>query len=97
MGDHRCSIKIEMEFHGVKDKLDGYYSWFPGAVDGVDDRVIEFIRDVYQRGMEVYHEEVYEAQKEQKRAEIEKREREELERLKKKYEGSGNTVDPKNN
>lgn len=85
MGDHRCSIKIEMEFHGVKDELNGWYNWMPGYVDGVDDRVIEFIRGVYERGMEVYQKQMDAYFEEQNRAEIERRERAELARLKAKY------------
>ena len=86
MGDHRCTIYIEMECHGVKDELDGWYNWIPGAVDGVDDRVIDFIRGVYQRGMVAYHKEIEKYWQEQDQAEAEKRERAELARLKTKYE-----------
>ena len=93
MGDHRCSIKIEMEFHGVKDHCDMWinYGGETGEVEGVDDRVIKFIRSVYNRGMEKYNDEMDDYYEEQHKEETEKKEKAELERLKKKYES-----EPKN-
>lgn len=42
-----------MEFHGVKDSCDMYINYFPeGEYRDVDDRIIEFIRNVYSKGME---------------------------------------------
>jgi hypothetical protein len=87
MGDHRVSFKIEMDFHGVKDTYEAYLNWTSTEVDGVDDRIIHFVRDIYERGMEVYHAEMYESRREQERIETEAREKRELARLKAKYEG----------
>ena len=45
-----------MEFHGAKDKIDMWINYFPGECEGLDDRVVEFFRSVYERGMEKYRE-----------------------------------------
>ena len=85
MGDHRANIKIEMEFHGIKDSCDMWINYFPGEYDGVDDRIIEFIQDIYKKGMAKYDKEIAKYWAEQNKAEIEKEERKVLKRLKKKY------------
>lgn len=85
MGDHRVSFKFEMEFHGVKDTYEANLNWFSSEVEGVDDRMLDFIRGVYERGMGVYQEEISAYFEEQNRAETEKRERQELARLQAKY------------
>lgn len=86
MGDHRISFKIEIEFHGIKDTYEANLNWLSTEVDGVDDRIVNFVRRIYERGMVVYHEEMYEARREQEKLETERRERKELERLKAKYD-----------
>ena len=78
MGDHRARIKIEMEFHGIKEKCDMWINYYPGEYDGVDDRIIEFIKNIYEKGMVKYNISVSEYWKEEK----EKEERAEYERLK---------------
>jgi hypothetical protein len=83
MGDHRASIKINIEFHDVKDEMEFWINYNPdGECWGIDDRIIDFIRDVYLRGMRKYEKE--DAKETAK--EIEKEERAELKRLKKIYE-----------
>lgn len=73
MGDHRASIKIEMEFHGIKDSCDMWINYSPdGEYPEIDDRIISFIRSVYNRGMEKYDEETYEYREEQKKEERKK-------------------------
>lgn len=56
MGDHRALVKIEMEFHGVKDKTEMWINYFPNECDGVDDRILDFCRSVYEEGMARYRE-----------------------------------------
>jgi hypothetical protein len=86
MGDHRANIKIEMEFHGIKKKCDMWINYVPGdECWGVDDRIIDFIRDVYEKGMEEYNKEMQKYVAEQYRKEIETQEKTELKRLIKKY------------
>lgn len=86
MGDHRASIKIEMEFHGVKDSLDAWINYVPLSCCDMDERVVEFFRRVYYAGMEKFEAERAAAELEKNKDEIEKSEREEYERLKTKYE-----------
>ena len=84
MGDHRASIKIDMSFHGVKDSCDMWinYDGLSGECHGVDDRVVEFIQSVYDRGIGKYQDDQEAYFSEQ----TEKEEKEELKRLKAKYE-----------
>lgn len=86
MGDHRASIKIEMEFHGVKDKTDMWINYYPDDEYGIDRRVVEFIQEVYDKGMKVYDKRLEQSRKEQR----EKEERLQYEQLKKKFEGVEN-------
>jgi hypothetical protein len=88
MGDHRASIKIEMEFHGIKDKADMWINWGDSTSEapGVDQRIIDWFRSMHERGMEKYSEMMYESQKEDREKAERERELAELERLKKKYE-----------
>lgn len=88
MGDHRANIKIEMEFHGVKNSCDMWINYSPRDYDcdGVDYRVVAFFRRVYEQGMENYNTEQKKYYAEQNKKEIEKKEKAELERLKQKYE-----------
>jgi hypothetical protein len=86
MGDHRARIKIEMEFHGVKDSCDMWINYWPdGEYADVDDRIIQFIRQVYAEGMDVYEGRMRNIRK----REVERRERAELARLKAMYEKEG--------
>lgn len=86
MGDHRASIKIEMEFHGVKDSCDMWINYTPTDCCNMDSRVLKFFERIYNQGMAKYDAEVaayeWERTKEQREAE----ERSELARLKAKYE-----------
>ena len=87
MGDHRASIKIEMEFHGVKDKCDMWINYSPdtSAYPGVDYRIVDFITSVYDRGMAKYDAHCAKLERESHAQDIERSERAELERLTAKY------------
>ena len=85
MGDHRASIKIEMEFHGIEDECEMYISYFPGEY-GIDVRIVEFIENVYERGMLKYNKEAEEYWWKENKEKIEEKEKVELKRLKEKYE-----------
>ena len=89
MGDHRASIKIEMEFHGVKDKCDMWINYWPEGSCNMDQRVIDFFDRVYQKGMDIYQDEVNKYEAERDKAEIEANEKAEYERLKTKFESKG--------
>lgn len=80
MGDHRAHIKITMSAHGRDYKTEMDINWIDDG-DGVDRRVIEWLRDSYEDSLEACHDFVTEAHA----RETERRERAELDRLSKKY------------
>ena len=86
MGDHRSSIKIEMEFHGVKDKCDMWINYIPTDCCSMDERVIKFFRGVYEDGMAKFNEEMAAHEFKRTKGERERAERAEYERLKKKFD-----------
>jgi len=86
MGDHRANIKIEMEFHGVKDSCDMWVNYSPEGCCGMDQRVIDFFERVYKKGMAKYDRQMAEYEAERNKEAIEHAEKAELERLKAKYE-----------
>lgn len=88
MGDHRASIKIEMEFHGVKDTCDMWINYYPHECCGMDKRVIEFFKRIYDEGMDKYNAIVHESEKVEREKAEQKRELDELKRLKEKYENT---------
>jgi hypothetical protein len=87
MGDHRFSFKATFEMHGVKDELDlGWYNW--SAYDGgIDRRITDWLENAVKRSMVKHDEQVAKVYAEQHKAELEKQERADLERLQKKYGG----------
>ena len=85
MGDHRMSIKIEAEFHGVKEDCDMYINYIPES-DGVDQGVTDFFSDVYWHGMDKYNQKKEKEYQRRNKEKIETAERKQLEALKKKYE-----------
>lgn len=84
MGDHRAIVKIEMEFHGIKDKCDMWINYWPSNVEGVDDRIIEFCRRIYEKGMAKYENEMAERLEKEYEQEIRQAEEKEFARLKAK-------------
>jgi hypothetical protein len=85
MGDIRASIKITAEINGVKDKTDMWINWSPNS-DGVDERVMSFFRTLGDRDIAKFQRDIQEYFAEQRKEETEKAERDELVRLKKKFE-----------
>ncbi len=90
MGDHRASIKIEAEFHGVTRKMDAwinYSGWAESAeVEGVDDRIVKFFQGLWREGMAVYDQQMADFYTKQYGEEIERAERLEFAKLKAKYD-----------
>lgn len=75
-----------MEFHGVKDKTDMWINYSPwGCSCNMDQRVIDFFNDVYERGMSKYNDMVFEMQREDREKEEEEKDLKEFKRLKEKY------------
>ena len=85
MGDHRASVKITFEMHGVKKEADMWINWNDNG-DGIDNRIVEFFWDASTEAMHAYDLEMTIYRIEQQRKEKEQYDREEYERLKKKYE-----------
>ena len=77
MGDHRANIKIEVEFHGVKDSTDMWINW----VEPMPSSVSDFLEKVYEEGMAKWDEKMKDYRAEQRKQE----ELKELKRLKEKY------------
>lgn len=86
MGDHRASIKIEINFHGIEEKVDWWINYCDSDGEGLDRRVKEFFSDVYYRGMIKYDEEMLRFYSEQNLKKVEAEEKETLRKLKNKYE-----------
>ena len=85
MGDHRASIKIEVEFHGFKDKADMWINYCDSDGCGVDSRITEFFSNMYDEGMSRYRTEMYEYEEAKQELEQEEKDKAEYERLKLKY------------
>ena len=95
MGDHRANIKIEITFHGVKDSVDMWINYFPEGCCNVDRRVTEFIEKVYLKGMKKWDEQQASYFEERDKADKERAERAELDRLKHKYESNNEDLPKK--
>lgn len=86
MGDHRFTISIKMSFHDQEGEIkDGWFNW-DGGRDGIDSRITRLVEDVRDRGFAKYDFDVAKYHAEQSRAEAERAERAEYERLKTKFE-----------
>ena len=79
MGNHRIHFKAEIEMHGVKDTCAMWLNWSPnGDYGGIDQRIAEWILGNVIKAMSAH----WDAEC----AEEERKEREELARLKAKYD-----------
>ena len=85
MSDFKVEIKLSWDGMGVKDKADMYINYFEGECEGVDDRIIQFFRDNWRKAYSLYRQRIADVESELKAAEIEREDREEYERLKKKF------------
>ena len=87
MGDFRASIKIDASIFGCADKIDMWINYEgKGEVNGVDDRIVMFFRDLYERAYAEYQNELYEAERAERESREELSERQLLKMLKEKYE-----------
>lgn len=87
MTDMKASIEIKFEIHGESYEGDWYINYSPND-SGIDDRIVEWFSDCYEKASRVYLKNVDDYFKEKDKAENESREREELRRLKEKYDES---------
>ena len=83
MGDHRASIKCEFEMHGHKATQEWWLNQDP---NGCDQRITEWFDKQVEIAIGRYDAQMTEYWAEQNRAKIESDEREQLARLKEKYE-----------
>jgi hypothetical protein len=82
MSDFKASIKIEFSIFGVTEKTDMYVNYFADSeCYGVDQRVIDFFREAYEKAYAGYRNGLDDNQHETEEA----AEREEYERLKAKF------------
>jgi len=88
MGDHRVSIEIKFSAHGIERSCDMWINW-PAEHDAVDHRVIEFLRSAWNDAFDEWLRKEAEYLRDANKAFTERTEREELARLKAKYEASG--------
>lgn len=82
MGDHRVSFKITFEMHNHKKTWDAWLNWS----DSIPEQVAEWFEEQHSKAMDNWFNAEC-AREDRARAEAENREREELARLKAKYEG----------
>lgn len=85
MGDHRITLNIRAEFHGKVYEIKNAW-WNYNGHQGVDERVITFFENMWTDGYNRWWEDVHAEQIEHEKREAEQRERQELVRLKAKYE-----------
>lgn len=85
MGDHRASIQIKFEMHGIEKEIDMWINWYDNGY-GIDDRIIDFFQEASNEAINKHEQEVWEYNK----AEREKKSLEEdkikYEELKKRFE-----------
>ena len=83
VGDHRASIKIEFEMHGIKRQCDMYINYY--ACDSIDRRVLEFFENAVEDAMDAYNKKMRENNINKIDKEMELHDLEEFERLKMKF------------
>lgn len=54
MGDHRASIKINFQMHGVTSECDLWINWWRGAWDELPTAVTDFFRDAEAKSMTAF-------------------------------------------
>ena len=90
MGDLRADIKIEIDFIGIKKKQEFWINYCGDYLSaecyGVDNRIVEFFRDIYEKGIEKYDRILQEQYEKEHKKEIEENEKKELKRLQNKYQ-----------
>ncbi len=84
MGDHRPTITVDFEMHGHKAHYD--YGWRNWGWDGSADEIADWIRKQAEIAYGIWREQIEEDHAEQAKAAAEKAEREQLAKLKAKYE-----------
>lgn len=87
MGDFRATIEINVDSLGKKYKMDSWINYWPDSeCDGVDQRVIDFFREMWEDVKRRHDEIVYRSQRKQREQSEKEHDLTELKRLKEKYE-----------
>lgn len=82
MGDHRATIKMQIDFHGIHKECDMWINWNHWD----ESSVTGWLQTVHREGMAAYDQMVYESQRKERETRERKEELAELKRLKEKYE-----------
>ncbi len=81
MGDHRISLKVDFEMHGHKAKIDQWVNWTPDYPE----KIYDWLKEQIDAAMDKHWDAELDAEKLDE-ARKEKAERDELARLRAKYE-----------
>lgn len=87
MGDSRFHLKVEFEIFGKEYKWSPSLNYYDRG-DGIDDRIFQWFVSCYEDAYRHWEASMEAANAERERIDTERREREELRRLKEKYEGN---------
>ena len=87
MGDHRASVKLSFDMHGVKKETEMWINYYPNEC-GIDSRIIEFFEECHMEAMEKWHEMSRKAEEKENKLADEQRDLREFRRLSKKYANS---------
>ena len=86
MGDHRASIKLSFSMHGIEKEAEMYINYYTDSNYGCDQRIIDFFTACHEEAMDKWEEIVWKSQEKERKLAQENYDRNEYERLKKKYE-----------
>jgi hypothetical protein len=85
MGDHRAEVKVSMHLHGKT--YEAHWGWINWDIHaGIDRRVTEWFEECSRDALNRFQDEMWEAERENREAETERKDRAEYERLKAKYD-----------
>jgi hypothetical protein len=85
MGDHRASITIIFEAHGVEEKHEFWINYWPEPDTGVDRRITDWLSSAWQKCLDAYHNNIDEGI-EERRAQEKKARRLQYETLRAEFE-----------
>lgn len=86
MGDYSCHIKIQFSIMGMEFTEDMSINYSPNGCCDIDQRIIDFFEDGYEKAVEKNEANVAEYWLKRDKKEIAEKERAEYERLKNKFD-----------
>ena len=84
MGDHRASVKVKFEMHGIKAEQEWWMNWFDDG-SGCDRRIVEWFEEQSRKAMAKYEDELWEDQKEARAAKEEEDARKQYKELTERF------------